>query len=729
MAHVFVEHGPDAGKSFKLSGDRMLLGRGTECEALLRDARCSRKHARFVRTAEGWSVEDLGSSNGTHVNGERLDGSRALAEGDRVVVGNTSLRFSKRPRKLSADAPTPKPVARKAAGVGKATVQGPAAPASPATVAARKAEAAAPEGKRPSEGLRTLPADRKTLLGAPGGGMGPTERDLRTLLSLARVCAEAGSAVALLDALAGGLSGALAADRVFPLLHDEILGALDVPVGSQSAAQRLADAPISHAVAEEALSKNAPVLMVSREDDRFKERPSLAQHGIATALAVPIAVRGAGGDEETVGVLYADRLGSAESFGERDLDLAASAAHEVAGALGRARDLERARERARRAEADAAGAILGESGAIQAARDLIARAAPAPAPVLVTGESGTGKELVARAIHAGSPRAELPFETVNCAAIPAGLVESELFGHVKGAFTGADRNRPGRFESAHRGTLFLDEIGDLPLEAQAKLLRAVESGELSRVGETRARRVDVRLVAATNRDLEACVREGSFREDLFYRLNVLRLHLAPLRERGDDVELLAAHFLARACARAGRAPLALSTGAAAALRTYTWPGNVRELANLMERCSILVQGKTIELADLPPEVRGEAPGTGAAGEEESSVRLGAPLALDAIERAHIESVLDACKGNKKRAAEILAIDRSTLYARLRAWEGAPPDTKEDASEKEAPAEETPPEETAPPEPEKADEVPVEPVEEVPADPIEEPAEANGKDGS
>ncbi|MGM0413185.1 MAG: sigma-54-dependent transcriptional regulator, partial [Pseudomonadota bacterium] len=256
------------------------------------------------------------------------------------------------------------------------------------------------------------------------------------------------------------------------------------------------------------------------------------------------------------------------------------------------------------------GGMIGDSQPMQAVFDRIRRVAPTNATVLVLGESGTGKELAARAIHDASPRKDGPFITVNCAAIPAGLIESELFGHEKGAFTGADRQHRGLVEAAEGGTLFLDEIGELPAEAQARLLRVLQAGEVRRVGATGARHVDVRLVAATHRDLRTLVAEGDFREDLYYRLQVMEIRLPPLRERGADVEALAEALLERACHRLNRPPLALTEAARRAVREHDWPGNVRELENAIERAVILADGETIDTAALglePTPARSEGP--------------------------------------------------------------------------------------------------------------------------
>jgi two-component system, NtrC family, nitrogen regulation response regulator NtrX len=317
----------------------------------------------------------------------------------------------------------------------------------------------------------------------------------------------------------------------------------------------------------------------------------------------------------------------------------------------------RAENRALQAELGRRSALIGDSAAMQQVRALIARVAPTEARVLLSGESGTGKELAAAAIHTASRRSGRAFVTVNCAAIPRDLVESEMFGHERGAFTGATERRLGRFELAHQGTLFLDEIGDLSADAQAKLLRTLETGELQRLGAEAAQRVDVRIVAATNRRLDDAVEEGDFREDLFFRLNVFPIRLPPLRERLEDLPLLVAHLAERI--RPRQAP-SFTSGALEALGGYAWPGNVRELANLVERLIILC-GPTVEAEAVRQVVRGGPPPPAA------SAALGRPLseALDHYERGLIAAALTQAHGSVAEAARQLKTDRANLYRRMR----------------------------------------------------------------
>ncbi len=306
--------------------------------------------------------------------------------------------------------------------------------------------------------------------------------------------------------------------------------------------------------------------------------------------------------------------------------------------------------------------LLGESSALRSVVRLIQRVAPTRATVLISGESGTGKELVARSLHLHSDRHEQSFVKVNCAAIPEGLIESELFGHEKGAFTGAASRKPGRFELADGGSLFLDEIGDMPLSAQPKLLRAIQEGRFYRVGGTHTISVDVRIVAATNHDLQEEVRTGRFREDLFYRLNVVPIPLPPLRARREDIPALSEFFLGRFARRLGCDVKALSGDALAALVRHDWPGNIRELENAIERATLLCNGPTIEFEDLPGEITENCDPP---VEWQSSLRDRVRFATRRIERGAIEEALAGTRGNVTRAAEQLGLSRRGLQLKMK----------------------------------------------------------------
>ena len=337
-------------------------------------------------------------------------------------------------------------------------------------------------------------------------------------------------------------------------------------------------------------------------------------------------------------------------------------------AIGSALELRQSRRVARelREELGLAGDMVGDSPQMLAVRELIDRVAASDARVLITGESGTGKELVASAIHDASTRRDKPFIRVNCAAIPRDLVESEMFGHERGSFTGATQARAGRFELAHNGTLFLDEIGDLSLDAQAKLLRAIEAKEIHRVGGNRSIRVDVRIIAATNHDLARAVKDGLFREDLFFRLNVIPVALPPLREREGDVRQLVHHFSLLYFKRTGQIPPVWTPQAMQVLERHAWPGNVRELANIVERISIVSPGAEIT-ADYVRAVLNPSDNAPPILAEPASSEMTGGLSevLDAHERRLIQRALDQSRGNVAEAARSLKTDRANLYRRMK----------------------------------------------------------------
>lgn len=307
--------------------------------------------------------------------------------------------------------------------------------------------------------------------------------------------------------------------------------------------------------------------------------------------------------------------------------------------------------------------IIGKSGKLSQMMQIINQVAPTKASVLITGESGTGKELVADAIVALSDRKDKPFIKVHCASLSESLLESELFGHEKGAFTGASSQKKGRFELADGGTIFLDEIGEIDMSTQVKILRVLQEREFERVGGEKTIRVDVRLIAATNRDLASEVKKGNFREDLFYRLNVVHIEVPPLRERKEDIELLTINFLDEFNKEDGRKIEGISPQARRALLNYDWPGNIRELKNCIESSVVLAKGNIIQLEDLPPQV------TQKEGEAKSSITINLPTTMEEAEKKIILSTIEYCAGNKSRASELLDIGRKTLHRKLNEYMG------------------------------------------------------------
>jgi DNA-binding NtrC family response regulator len=380
---------------------------------------------------------------------------------------------------------------------------------------------------------------------------------------------------------------------------------------------------------------------------------------------LPVVVITAFGTMETA--IAAIRVG-AYDFITKPVDMDA-----LAITLGRAVQHRTLRAEVRRLRSEARQTtdmpdIVGDSRAMRRVYDLIARLDGSGASVLITGESGTGKELVARALHRRSPRAEGSFVAVNCASLPPTLLESELFGHVRGAFTDAKSARKGLLLEADRGTLFLDEIGDMPLAMQAKLLRALQEQSVRPVGGSADAEFDARVLAATNRDLDSDVEAGRFREDLFYRIDVVRIHVPPLRSRDNDVLLLAQHFLTRVAGRTQKKVGGIAPAAAAKLLEYSWPGNVRELENCIERAVTLTSYDQVTVQDLPERIRRfRATDLVISGEDPEQL-----LRLDELEQRYVERVLQLVGGNKTQAAKILGFDRRTLYRKI-ARLGRPPD--------------------------------------------------------
>jgi transcriptional regulator with GAF, ATPase, and Fis domain len=685
VPHLTILNGSQRGRIFPLGDKACRIGRDEGVEVPISDSKASRIHVEIQTKEGGYVLRDLRSKNGTLVNGSSVS-ALSLKEGDLIQIGETRISFS-----MQDLPPQHRKEARGFDSIYAARLPEGVVPALGSAGMEREGKeafetlelgaplrilgegAASPAelpqmGSPPPPDIDATPVFKpkeREAMRARGMQFQQANRSLRTLYMLARTAAEADSSTDMWRALSTGLKQAIEADRVTPVLLDQKGGWEPARFGGEGKPAAFAKVPVSRTIVDYALRTRRSVLTAPRGDERFAGAKSVGEQGITSALCVPIISH-----EQVLGLIYADRIGG-QDFMQDDQELVTAACLLAAPALANLLRLEETLAKKERLleELKEQHHLLGDSPRMKDVAAFIERAAPTDAGVLVLGESGTGKELVARAIHYSSKRSDRPFVIVNCAALTETLIESELFGHAKGAFTGATNDRAGRFEMAHQGTIFLDEIGELSNACQTKLLRVLEQGEISRVGEGRMRKVDVRVLAATNRELQAEVKAGRFREDLFYRLNVLAVSLPPLRERGDDIELLALHYLRESAVRSGRARLAFSDDALAALKQYRWPGNVRELRNLAERLAVLCPRETIGVPDLPPEIReagpsandkpAEAPAAGAAP--------AATVDLASVEKDHILRVLAACDNNKKLAAEKLGIDRSTLYAKLRAY--------------------------------------------------------------
>ncbi|NOZ57146.1 MAG: GAF domain-containing protein [Calditrichaeota bacterium] len=425
---------------------------------------------------------------------------------------------------------------------------------------------------------------------------------------------------------------------------------------SEEGASRIRRPPQS--IVNQVLQTGEPVLSTDAAvDARFSASESVLDAQVRSVACVPLVVRG-----QVQGAIYVDSLTGRGRFNQETLLFLTAFASQAAIALENARLYASLREENRllreqlRSEYDFSE-IVGNSPALRELFEILPEVSASDATVLIEGESGTGKELVARAIHQNSPRRHRPFVTVFCSSLAESVLESELFGHKRGAFTGASENKVGLFETANHGTLFLDEIGEIGPQIQVKLLRFLQNGEYRRVGETQMRHSDVRIVAATNKILADEVRAGRFREDLYYRLNVIHISLPPLRERKDDIPLLADHFLRKYARRSPKRILGFSPEAYKALRSYSWPGNVRELENAVERAIVLAKSEVITPADLRLEPLREVDSV---GDTERT--------LEEVQRDHVLRVLRANDGNISQTARKLGVSRRWLHYKLKEWQ-------------------------------------------------------------
>jgi transcriptional regulator with GAF, ATPase, and Fis domain len=486
----------------------------------------------------------------------------------------------------------------------------------------------------------------------PPVAQAPTGPREDPLVRFSRRLLEAGSLETLLDALLDALLEVTRADKGFVIEiadgQPEVRASRNVAPGNvEEAVSRVSDS-----IVQKVLATRRPLVVADAlHDAEWSGSASVVNLRLQSVMCAPLLARG-----EVFGAIYLGNDSVRNLFDERSLETLTVFASQASLLLQNAlllRDLRRENEALREAiESRRYGELVGAGPSMREVYRRIEKVAPTDVTVLVQGETGTGKELVAREIHRRSARAAGPFVAVNCAAIPEGLLESELFGHVRGAFTGAVANRPGRFQAASGGTLFLDEIGEMPPSLQVKLLRAIQERVVQRVGDSRPEPVDIRVVGATNRNLEDEVRAGRFREDLYYRLHVVTISLPPLRERGDDVTVLARWFLQRYAAEFESRARGFAPGAIAALRHHPWPGNIRELENRVKKAAVLVEGPLVGAEDL--DLRADA--------------LDATLSLaDAIEdfrKRYISDILDRNGGNRTKTAKDLDVDPRTIFRHL-----------------------------------------------------------------
>jgi len=605
VAVLLALFGPKRGVRLEIE-QTATLGRSSDADLQLVDGKVSRQHCRFTIRNGRLEVEDLGSHNGTYVNGEKLTAARALAAGDEVAVGDSLFLVDG-----GADAA--------AARFGDATLI--VTPGGTASEAAPAAPPPTPDGAR-----------------------------LAAAAALAIELAGCADLEAAARAVLAAMEKALAPKRGFVLLWDRAQALARPLVGRSDDAT----VSISRTVLELAARRKQAVAVEDAVEDRvLKQARSVVRNQLRAVAVAPVLVGG-----EVVGFLHVDRASPRYAAEDAALLDCFAAAFALGGHLRAPAPAPAAASGARPPLADAP---IGVSASWRDALRVADASAAATSTVLITGESGTGKEEIAAYLHRRGARGGGPFVAVNCGAIAETLAESELFGHEKGAFTGSTASRTGSIEAADGGTLFLDEVGELSAAIQVKLLRVLQERVFCRVGSTVPRRVDVRFVAATHRELEADVRTGRFREDLFYRLAVIRIKIPPLRERPEDVEPLARALLTRTAGALGRRDPGIADDALAALRGWRWPGNVRELGNVLERALVLrAPGATGPIsADEVSASLDDTP-------REPAAATGTTLAskVDALERAEIESALRRARGVKARAAQALGLSRPTLDKKM-----------------------------------------------------------------
>jgi Nif-specific regulatory protein len=646
LMHLVIRD-PVAGPSAVplLPGERITIGRAPSNHVVLQDDRASRSHAEIHPSSKGWMIRDLDSRNGTLIDGERLSDDRLLATGETIQIGRVEILICE--GALPTD-PRDEP----ATAAGATNAMSAEYESWQQSIVHRRARGRLLEDIRAS-------ADALPRVGRAAGELCRLSFTLGKSGTLTEVAAVA------LETAAPGVQ----AIRGLVLLPAALA---DVPPAGGIDAAALRPAATFPAATTPGPIPDAAVATVLTTDEAVvacSVGANDATDTIVSTITAPIRLGG-----HPVGILHIEAKARPHDTMADDLEFVMAVGDAVGVALenlaareslssklaSTATENERLRQRLR-----TESKIVGGSDALQGILGQVVRVATTKATVLIRGESGVGKELVASAIHEGSDRSKGPFICLNCAALSETLLESELFGHEKGAFTGATDRKIGKFESAHKGTLFLDEIGEMGATIQAKFLRALEGHAFERVGGSNRVQVDVRVVAATNRDLEEAVKSGDFRRDLYFRLKVVEIVVPPLRKRPEDIELLARHFLDRFVAETGRRIERFTPAAIEAMQSYHWPGNIRELRNCVERAVVLSQNPQIDAADLSLSQIAAPGDTG----KLSASRTGSysPLSLEELERKHVMATLEATGGNKTKAASILGIERSTLDRKLARW--------------------------------------------------------------
>jgi transcriptional regulator with GAF, ATPase, and Fis domain len=667
LAYLVIREGSKWTDVFRLvPGQAVTIGRAPTNQIVIKDERCSRNHAEVFLSEDVWTLRDLESRNGTNVSGNAIRGDYVLNAGDVIRIGHSQLAFVHDLSKAFPDSGSHQkhtaPESNDETHLGTIAYDDPDVLTSEeqATITHRRGQTKFLE---PHEHVDTASPE--------------TGRAAASLCKLAFELAKAPDVLAVADLALAGLFKGTRIDAGGVLLLPRTTSTEPVPADLDVIASRTDTELPYHRVSNflSTMVLQEGEAMLARNvmgDSRLGSRDSKGEVHATSVICAPIRQ-----GKRVFGLVHLYSTDEQRVPDPDDLEFTLAVADTVAVALenlSRRQELAENLNRIRdenvqlRERLGVQSEIVGNSLAVAKITQEIARAAPSRATVLIRGESGVGKELVARAVHYSSPRKKGPFVCLNCAALSRSLLASELFGHEQGAFTGATQRKIGKFEQSDSGTLMLDEIGEMSPAIQAKFLRVLEGHPFERVGGAQSVKVDVRVIAATNRDLERDVAEGRFRRDLYFRLRVLEIIVPPLRKRPEDIQELALYFLQRFNSETGRKLRGFSPQALELMRKYRWPGNVRELKNVVERAVVLSRGEFIEAEDLTLSQLSTAGDTGEAIMQPGLGQPFRPLSLDDVERQHILATLVATKWNKSQAANLLGIERSTLDRKIRRYE-------------------------------------------------------------
>tara|TARA_R110002095_G_scaffold212737_1_gene202450 strand:- start:2767 stop:4803 length:2037 start_codon:yes stop_codon:yes gene_type:complete len=659
VAYLIIQELDERGKVYRLV-DRQVttMGRAPTNRIVLDDEVCSRNHCEIFYSDSSWVIRDLGSRNGTLVQGVAITQDQELLEGNVIEIGDSEAiftfdvsRFSSRPTSAGAG----DELESETIGVGQQSSW---------------EEFNVPEiVQRKSHTRFHTPLPSSTL------DRDRTSRELgrlyRLALDMGNTQSEQELSQIVLNGLFEGTSADIGAILYFDPSQQQPRKPENLKVIAFQSVDELPYQKPSHFLSEMVFSEGDAILAHNiAEDSKLSTRDSLGKIHAQSVICAPLRNNKQG----VTGLIHLYSTNPDNPLDSDDLEFTLALADQLAISFQNLDEKKKLSDglarvegenKALREQLELESELVGNSPSMLAMKQQILRIAPTDASVLIRGESGVGKELVARAIHFNSLRKKHPFVCMNCAALSEGLLESELFGHERGAFTGATNQKPGKFEQAHQGTLFLDEVGEMSLGVQAKFLRVLEGHAFERVGGSSTINVDVRVVAATNRDMEKAVAKGNFRQDLYFRLHVVEVSVDPLRVRSDDILLLANYFLNRFITKTGRPIRGLTQEAKDLLETYHWPGNVRELQNTIERAFILCTGDIIDASDIQLSAVGM-------GSDPQCVLPPANIGfrdvpLDIVEQEHILAVLNNTSWNKSRSAQILGIERSTLDRKLKRY--------------------------------------------------------------